>query len=775
MCSGRTIFLEIHIKGVKKVFEHIKIENLEDYFVELHARKENGVYFYRINGYSDKISCFIKKYYEAARKSGVVIEGKIQNPDQKNLEYYQEIMGMEFQLNLDFILRSLQKWMPRMKEFQRNIVGESIYNSLVEMQMAGKTENMLKNAYIKYMCWLYYKFERIIHQLGNNCVPKILYEGEISHYELMLISILSKAGCDVILLQYGGDQEYLKKDKNSILSDSYNLEKQVPFPKDYSLKKLRTELQEEYKNPLLYDTLPAYRNYTNTWATGKGLEDILEPVLNRGNQNGCYYNCFYKINGVKDKLTYESELYQLYQTLISAKRNVVVVNDQIPRVTPDEVAQIKRSNYTRQDHMIRDLSGNIRFCMDVELQRWIKKVFVDVLLEVSKVSDCTLNKLTNQAVYILCWLKRYQLQLFKNWKMPEVSCFIHMGTCKNDYEVIFLKFLSKLPVDVVVLCPNLNEKCLLSDRNLYEVNHSESLTLSEFPSQNTQVRIGTAAFHAERELDTLMYQDSGMYRNQQYSRANTICLQTMYEEIRILWNQELKYRPNFSVIDGIVTIPVIFSKVCGVKDGLIQNYWNSVRELITEDTLLINKIPFINSMDVNPVKSLATECYKNGRIQKEKLKQHPKFSYGYLREDAQDMILEKLQKLIDQRIIKGTFENGTEYTILSTILNLPKEILRMIQKFDFTKKNPKIIYISTTEKTISLEDSIVIAFLNLMGFDILFFVPTGYQTVENYFNSIIMEEHQIGEYQYELMVPNLDGAPLIHTRLSWCEKFLRRG
>ena len=38
------------------MFKHIKIEDLEDYFVELHARKEQGVYFYRINGYSDKIA-----------------------------------------------------------------------------------------------------------------------------------------------------------------------------------------------------------------------------------------------------------------------------------------------------------------------------------------------------------------------------------------------------------------------------------------------------------------------------------------------------------------------------------------------------------------------------------------------------------------------------------------------------------------------------------------------------------------------------------------------
>ena len=99
----------------------------------------------------------------------------------------------------------------------------------------------------------------------------------------------------------------------------------------------------------------------------------------------------------------------------------------------------------------------------------------------------------------------------------------------------------------------------------------------------------------------------------------------------------------------------------------------------------------------------------------------------------------------------------------------------MIQKFDFTKKNPKVIYINTSEKMISLEDSIMIAFLNLVGFDILFFVPTGYQCVEKYFAKNIMEEHQIGEYKYDLQVPDLNSIPLNSTRPGWREKIFKRG
>ena len=99
----------------------------------------------------------------------------------------------------------------------------------------------------------------------------------------------------------------------------------------------------------------------------------------------------------------------------------------------------------------------------------------------------------------------------------------------------------------------------------------------------------------------------------------------------------------------------------------------------------------------------------------------------------------------------------------------------MIQRFDFTKKNPKLIYVATTEQTISLEDSILVAFLNLIGFDIIFFVPTGYQIESRFFNKKLMEEHQIGEYIYDLYVPNLESGTANKNHLSWRDRIFKRG
>ena len=65
------------------------------------------------------------------------------------------------------------------------------------------------------------------------------------------------------------------------------------------------------------------------------------------------------------------------------------------------------------------------------------------------------------------------------------------------------------------------------------------------------------------------------------------------------------------------------------------------------------------------------------------------------------------------------------------------------------------------------------AFLNLVGFDVLFFVPTGYQTIEKYFNKEIAEEHQIGDYMYDLRVPDFNSVRQT-TRLSWHERLFGR-
>lgn len=337
-----------------------------------------------------------------------------------------------------------------------------------------------------------------------------------------------------------------------------------------------------------------------------------------------------------------------------------------------------------------------------------------------------------------------------------------------------MRYLSRLPTDVVILVPDLDRKCCLQADSLYVMHFGESLQMRKFPLESADLQLSTAAYHAERELDAIMYQDTGMYRNQQYQKGVSAALQSIYEEIAILWDQELKYRPNFDVADSVVTMPVIYAKVSGVKEGQVEAYWSGIKKLLTPDTILVRGMPYLGPEDPNPVRAYATGFLKNGRLLREKIKSHSCYAYGVLREEMQEHILDKLQLLLDRRLIRGIYENGTEYTVIATVLNMKKDILRLMQKFDFTRKNPKMVFINTSEAVLSLEDSILVTFLNLAGFDIVFFVPTGYQCVERHLNGKYMAEHQIGEYVYDLAIPDFDTISG-NQRRFWRDWLFKRG
>ena len=116
------------------MFKHGKILELDDFFVGLNDRRGREVYFYRINGYTEEIGKFIKKYYKLAQREGIVIEGKIPNPDEKNLAFYQEMMGFDFQMNETFILTQLEQWLPRVNKDKRTELASCMYGSLEDLQ-----------------------------------------------------------------------------------------------------------------------------------------------------------------------------------------------------------------------------------------------------------------------------------------------------------------------------------------------------------------------------------------------------------------------------------------------------------------------------------------------------------------------------------------------------------------------------------------------------------------------------------------------------------------
>ena len=729
---------------------HQKIKGLEDFFKRQNERKPKGVYFYRINSYDETILEFIRKYYDLAKREGAIIDKNIENPTADNIAYFNEIIGDKYVHGPGFMAEALKKWLPRIKDYQRASIADGIYDTLEVLRRQGKNIDILKNNFIRIMCWLYYNFYNIMERLGNDDVPKIIFWGNVNFSELSTLKILSNAGADIILVQPGGDSKYMAIDPKSEYSIDLGMGSES-FPAGFDLQWLLKQHEEDKSKRLLYSNKANAKADTNTWLS----RDLFEDLKNtrRGENTSFFYNMFARINGCDNRNTYVNNLYLLYQDLKKANRSIKVINNKITNPSVDEISKIKRGNYANENQLIMDLKKNINLKSNTFIDV-ARDAFVDTMIETGKLMNMDLNKMMNKGIYILCWFQRYIPDLLGNTDIHSPApILIYFGNVETDTESLFLNMVARLPIDVIIFNPEKKGDKLTGER-LYEVHFEETLKVNEYPTDGNNLSMGTMAYNAERDLDTMMYSDTGMYRDMQFSKANIIKLSTTYEEINIYWKQEARFRPNFSTVDDIVNIPVMFAKISGVANSDTDTYFQNIKDLLTDTTLIYKNE---NIYDRNcTVAAGVPSFFKNGRLDREGIKHSQIYKYDYLRAETQDYILDKLSELLRRKTIAGTGQNGTEYKIITIVLDLPKEILRFIQSFDFTKCPPKLIIVNTTETVISLEDSIIVAFLNLIGFDIVFFIPTGYDNVNKYFNNQIMEEHIIGNYLYDIAIPDFN-------------------
>lgn len=748
------------------------ISDLQDFFKEKSQRQLNTSYETVINTYNNDIHNFLLKYYGATIKCGIIIEDKIINPTNEHIAYMNNAIGSDFMLQQSFISSKLQKWIPTLTLAQTNTLSESMYSVLCDLQKSGKNDSALKNAYTKFMCWLYYKFRSVLNQLSNDNIPKILYEGTITSYELFMLEVLVRYGCDVVILDYG-TQDKVKSER--MFPEVFVIQNGEPFPNNCIIKTLKEETLQLQKMNNILGSKSVYRLCRNAWMNDTKIEEVTRE--DRSDDVNFICSSFLKFTGTEDRNTYVNDLYKIYNTIKTQSRQILILESGIPAISPSEINALKRTNCNTVSDVIIFMTQNVRL-NDSELTKYAKYVFCDYI---KSMNDLPLNKLEETISKLLALFNRYKDLL--SIKKPGCMFILEKEALKeSDYR--FFELFSQFPVDVVIINPAKIIDNITS--SVLEFSYDNTLEINKFPTERIEASYSTTAYNAENDLTSMLYQNTGLYRDRQYKKAESVILKTMYEEIEILWNEDISLRQGFSTDDDKVIIPAIFAKVCGVKDGNKKAYIKSIEKLVTdnENVLYIkNHFPYSFSVQDNqngfasgfhgrvhnPVLGYAmssmigntsgrtmavnmASVMSNGKIDIEKIKQHECFKYNYLRDETIFFMVDKLQRMLESRIVDGIGTNGNENILLNIFFNLPKDILTMIQKFDFTKINPKIVYVNSGEDILTLEDTILIQYLSFLGFDIVMFIPTGYNTVEKYFNKKLFTEYQIGEYMYDLPV-----------------------
>lgn len=774
------------------MLKRLQLNRFEDFWSPLAARPEPGVYFCRAAGYSPALEQFLQQALEKRTQIPLRLTGKLQNPDGGQLAYLRETLGDDFACDPTFFDTQLSRWLPRLSSGQRGDLAASIYQTLLALRAKGKTDDMLRNAYRKFLCWMYYRFEQLLHRLGQDPLPRILYDGQISAHELQLFCVLASAGCDILLIEPQGDGAYRALDPDSRESALCAFAGQQPFPPGFSLEqRLRSYRPPQPSRPVsppqaaprparppqpaarprpsrtpaeLFPNAPV--TAVNTWLSGDLMADSLRDPAARGPEAEYTYNMFVRILGVAEPSGYARDLFLWRKKLTDTGRHVTVL-EELPIPTPSETAKLSQCSTQSASQVIAGLLPLLQPTANAKLDAAAGRALVELLTEMERAGESPM-RIKNRGVYVVCWFNRYFRTLFEGYSSGKLPVLIYFGICRTAFEAFFLRFLARTPIDVIEIYPEHMSDCLLADKLLFDRISDGTLHLDRFPQQMDAAEYSTAAYHAEQELTETLYQDSGLYRDRQYHKAAAVTLRTMCEEVYQLWDKEALLRPGFETVDDTVLVPVLTAKVSGVKNGDVSAYWSQVKRMAhSGDTQIITRLPYhkpAGDSRFNPVQFI-----KNRKIQRDALKSSPAYPYGLLRPEVQDFLLDKVQALLDSGLIRGTFSQGMEYKILSAAMDLPKDIVRALQKLDFTKDIPKILVVSTGETQCGLEDAILLALLHLCCFDVVLFVPTGYQIAEKYYAEPFFDEHQAGEYLYDLQPPYLGGtAPAgegIFTRL----------
>lgn len=325
-------------------------------------------------------------------------------------------------------------------------------------------------------------------------------------------------------------------------------------------------------------------------------------------------------------------------------------------------------------------------------------------------------------------------------------------------DVLFLCYAQKCGFDVMCISPDKSagkvfEMCPFAGE-LQKEELPFSRSVSPYPSRRVKTKIATVAYNAERELDTMLYGGDTIFRDRQFGKMDSAVLKTTVDEIFILWEQPAKYRAGFDVRGDRVIVPAIFAKLSGVDDGNLKAYWDMVEDLLTPDTFITVK----NSAPGKELSAAVTRAYapfrdNTGHLMTDRLMHSSLNSYSYLPVELQAHIFEKIEAMVrDGLFVTGNSLEEFDYAVYAG-LSLNKNILRLLQQYDFTKEVPKFIVIDPVETLFSKLECAQLLLMSYLGFDVLILSPCGYRDIEVYVSQKAFEIHTFNDFAYNVRVP----------------------
>lgn len=396
---------------------------------------------------------------------------------------------------------------------------------------------------------------------------------------------------------------------------------------------------------------------------------------------------------------------------------------------------------------------------DASFNRHIQLSLIKVLEHFQKQHSSGLlsSQFRRFLIDIVKWLKNH-------WEKWSANIEIGMDLPKivwygelSESQGYFLALLMEFGCDVILFHPEGTDEFSKVDINgtwsiTYEYSHKAKL--EAFPTQLRE-RQSTVAYRANKQLEVMMnHHGSGIYKPWQFRDyvPTSTTLRMTYDDVFIYAREKAMIRPDFSIEDNRVRIPVIFAKIQGVQADRKQ-YWEHIHELIEHPLgLCIRQFPFVESTKAN-YQFHYRKSLDGGVLSPEKMMNGSWWRYKHLPNGLQYAIAATIKEVCEQPRLKkapGESDEDLQVFLFKQANLIPTHILQLLQKYDYSQDIPRVVFYNMEKNgEPSREDAALLLFLNEFGLDLIWYNPAGHNDIEHYIDSSHYDTHWLEEVSFE--------------------------
>lgn len=394
------------------------------------------------------------------------------------------------------------------------------------------------------------------------------------------------------------------------------------------------------------------------------------------------------------------------------------------------------------------------------LHRKIREAFHSVLMQINENErdDLENRELERILFDVITWSFTH-LKSVLDGVNPELSMpkILWYGEAKKSHQY-FLFFLLSFGCDLLLFNPSGEDPFAIIDKEqrlAFVYHFPQTQKPKPFPVVKRK-RKTTVAYRAEKEIEKI-FRLGGSYFYKPWQLRDylpsSITLKTTYDELFQLAKEKALVRPGFTVKNESVVLPVLFAKVQGISRER-KKYWEQLHLLTEcENSMFIRELPF-----TQPVNNDFRFYYRQllgpkGELSIDKMLDAPFWKYRHLPIGLQKGIAAAIKGICYHPSLKPLHyetENDVKVYLFTQAMQMPHEVVRMMQKFDYSQEIPKlIIYNNGMCGTLSRSDAALLLLLNQFGFDIIIFHPAGQSDIENYMEGWLFDTHWLDDVVFE--------------------------